>query len=528
MQSASSKPPPSRKRSDKRINVFGIFYLLINTLASGGAVMGSANENSSAACPEEPTGPQPLVPQKPELSEPQKQALFEAVAWQVAAAVCGWPMPPLADRLPQLADKPVFGSFVSLKRAKQLRSCCGYLGGEILLAEAVQQAAIRAAKDDPRFPPIEPEELDRLHMDVWLLWNMEPVPGQGEQRCEGFEIGRHGLQVVRGDARGLLLPSVAVEHHLDARRFLEQVCLKAHLPPDAWKDPSTSVFRFEGYAISGPFPLRVRHPVQAGRFYPGSPTEIQQELDGLLDGPTVQLQRCRAVLVPHAGWVFSGRVAGAVLRQVEFPDRAMVFCPAHTPGLARWAVAPHDIWILPGGGVASDAHLARQLAEAVEGWQLDPTSHQYEHAIEVLLPFLARLAPQMRVVGVAMLGGKWAELQQFADQLARFLQSLPQLPLLIISSDMHHEELAGDAQTRRLDRLALQALQACDPELLYRTCLENHIAMCGMRPAVLVLETLRRMGLLQSAHLVAYATSAETELGRDARRVVGYAGMIFQ
>ncbi len=490
--------------------------------------MGSAKENSLAGTPEEPTGWQPIVPQRPELSESEQQALFEAAAWQVAATVCGWPMPPLADRLPEIAGKVVFGSFVSLKRAKQLRACCGYLGGELLLAEAVQQAAIRAAKDDPRFPPIEPEELDRLHMDVWLLWNLEPVSGQGEDRLQGFQIGKHGLEVIRGDARGLLLPSVAVEHHLDAQQFLEQVCLKAHLAPDAWKDPSTRVLRFEGYAISGPFPLQVRHPVQAGRFYPGRPAEIQRELDALLAGPERQPQACSAVLVPHAGWQFSGRVAGAVLRQVEFPERAIVFCPAHTPGLARWAVAPHDIWILPGGGVASDRHLAHQLADAIDGWQLDSTSHQYEHAIEVLLPFLARLAPHMRVVGVAILGGKWSELQHFADQLAHFLQRLSQLPLLIVSSDMHHEEVAGDAQTRRLDRLALDALETRNPERLYRTCVENHIAMCGMRPAVLVLETLRRLGRLQSAHLVAYATSAEAELGRDSRRVVGYAGMIFR
>lgn len=490
--------------------------------------MDSQEESSSARPPEnEESNRLGIAPVRPELSEAEEQALFEAAAWEVAASVCGWPMRRLADRLPEIAGKPVLGAFVSLKRAKQLRACCGYLGGEILLGEAVQQAAIRAAKEDPRFPPIEPEELDRLQMDVWLLWNMTPVPGQGEERRHGFQIGRHGLQIVRGDARGLLLPGVAVEHNLDAEGFLHQVCLKAHLPTDAWKDPSTNLFRFEGYAISGRFPLAVRHPAQAGRFYPSTPDEIDRELNAFLGGPR-EPQRCAAILVPHAGWQFSGRAAAAVFQEVEFPDRAIVFCPAHTPGMARWAVAPHDIWILPGGGVASDRQLARQLAEAVDGWQLDATSHQYEHAIEVLLPFLARLAPQMQVVGVSLLGGKWQELQQFADQLARFLQSLPQLPLLVISSDMHHEEVAGDAETRRLDRLALDALEAKNPERLYRTCVENHIAMCGMRPAVLVLETLRRLGLLQSVRLVAYATSAEAELGRDCRRVVGYAGMIFQ
>ncbi len=178
--------------------------------------MDFSTEDQSARTPktdssEEPTS---IVAIRPELSEEEQQTLFEVAAWQVAAAVCGWQVPSVEERLAVLASRPVLGSFVTLKRANQLRSCCGYLGGSIRLGEAVQQAAIRAAKDDPRFPPIEPEELDRLHMDVWLLWNMEPVPGRGEERRQGFQIGKHGLQVIRGHARGLLLPSVAVEHGL--------------------------------------------------------------------------------------------------------------------------------------------------------------------------------------------------------------------------------------------------------------------------------------------------------------------------
>ena len=75
----------------------------------------------------------------------------------------------------EIADMPLYGSFVSLKRGGQLRSCCGFLGVSVSLAEAVKRAAIRAAKDDPRFPPITPNELDILDMEVWLLWDPEPV-----------------------------------------------------------------------------------------------------------------------------------------------------------------------------------------------------------------------------------------------------------------------------------------------------------------------------------------------------------------
>ena len=115
---------------------------------------------------------------------------------------------------------PVYGAFVSLKREGHLRSCCGYLSPTATLAEAVSHAADRAAKDDPRFPPIAAEELDSLDMEVWLLWGPEEVAARGEDRVREVTIGVHGLQISRGSNRGLLLPGVAVEHHFDARTFL--------------------------------------------------------------------------------------------------------------------------------------------------------------------------------------------------------------------------------------------------------------------------------------------------------------------
>jgi AmmeMemoRadiSam system protein A len=204
---------------------------------------------------EDPQNQQPetpgLVPRRPELDETQQQRVFRAAGRRVAATVRGEPPEPMGAVLGEVAGRPLLGAFVSLKRSGKLRSCCGCLGDSIPLAEAVGHAAERAARDDPRFPPIAAEELDELGMEVWLLWNLEPVPGEGEARAAGFEIGKHGLQVARGAARGLLLPSVAVDHGLDAWGFLRQVCLKARLPADAWMDDDTALMRFQGYSIRG-------------------------------------------------------------------------------------------------------------------------------------------------------------------------------------------------------------------------------------------------------------------------------------
>jgi AmmeMemoRadiSam system protein B len=231
-----------------------------------------------------------------------------------------------------------------------------------------------------------------------------------------------------------------------------------------------------------------------------------------------------AAMVPHAGWVYSGRLAAATLSRVQIPSQVIVFCPKHRPGGAEWAVAPHQTWSLPGVQVASDAELARHLAQSITGLELDAAAHRQEHAIEVQLPILARLAPQARVLGITIGGGEPASLGRFAEQLAQAMSALPERPLLVISSDMNH--YAGLAETEELDRQALDAIRALNPERLYQTVTQKRISMCGMLPAVIVMQTLRRLGALNQCDVVGYTTSAEAS--GDRSRVVGYAGVLFR
>src|SRR5205085_4272364 len=153
----------------------------------------------------------------------------------------------------------------------------------------------------------------------------------------------------------------------------------------------------------------------------------------------------------------------------------------------------------------------------------DAAAHQREHGIEVELPLLARLAPESKVVGIALGQGDLAGCRRFAEGLAGLLRERTDQPLLLISSDMNH--FASDAETRRLDALALAALERRDAEVLYRTVQEHSISMCGVLPAVIVLETLRLLGRLKKAERVGYATTADVT--GDTSRVVGYAGMLF-
>ncbi len=480
-------------------------------------------------------GPSPDCPKtphrtaRPTLTDAQQQQILEAASRRVTAAVYGRPRESVRACLGEIAETLVYGAFVTLKRDGRLRSCCGHITETVRLADALDVAADRAATDDPRFPPIMPSELQQLEMDVWVLWGPENVEERGEGRIKAVTIGRHGVQIARGHNRGLLLPGVAMEHGFDAKTFLEQVCLKAGLPRNAWKEDDVRLRVFEGNSIHGCLKVacdEARPPAVAGGFYPGEPAELQQALDTIFATaePAIPPEEWAAVMAPHAGWIYSGRLAAAVYRRVKFPSQIVVLCPKHRPHGARWAVAPHQRWLFPGGQMASDPDLAHQLCATITGLEMDAVAHQQEHAIEVQLPLLARVAPESKVVGIVVGDASLPELLCFGTAMAMVLRELPERPLIVISSDMNH--FANDEATRRLDRLALQAIASLNPERVYETVRANRISMCGMAPCVATMEALRWMGGLNRCEQVGYATSADA--GGSTDRVVGYAGLLFR
>ena len=161
---------------------------------------------------------------------------------------------------------------------------------------------------------------------------------------------------------------------------------------------------------------------------------------------------------------------------------------------SSWAVAPHRTWQLPGRCLDSDPELARLLAESIPGLELDAAAHVHEHAIEVQLPLVARLSPHSRVVGITIRAGELEDLQRFGEQMAGVLAGLSERPLLVISSDMNH--YADDGETRRRDRMALEALASLDPDRLYRTVHDNRISMCGVHCRRSWCYALRRLNAL--------------------------------
>ena len=266
----------------------------------------------------------------------------------------------------------------------------------------------------------------------------------------------------------------------------------------------------------------VRPPAVAGSFYPADPADLGRQVEALLAECPRQPAQWAGAMVPHAGLVYSGRLAAAVLSRIAIPDVVLVIGPKHTRLGVDWAVAPHKTWSIPGATIASDPELAQTLVDAIPGLKRDAAAHEREHAIEVELPFLARLAPEARVVGIALGGADWTHCRQFAEGLAAVIRALPRPPLLLISSDMNH--YATDRETRILDEIALKAMERLDPKHLLDTVTEHDISMCGLIPAVIVMETLRLLGGLSRLEHVGHATS--TDVNGDTGRAVGYAGVL--
>lgn len=266
----------------------------------------------------------------------------------------------------------------------------------------------------------------------------------------------------------------------------------------------------------------VRTPAVSGTFYPADPSELRQMVGGLLQQHTGVAEDCSAVMVPHAGLRYSGGIAAAVFRRVKIPDRVILIGPKHTRLGVDWAIAPHDRWSVGDQTLQADLPLARELAEAIPGLQLDAAAHAREHCIEVELPFLAQLASQSRIVGMALGSGDFERCQVFAEGLVRVIGDLQPRPLMVISSDMNH--FADDTENRRLDEIALQSMETLDPRHLYDTVAKEQISMCGLIPAVIVMLALQQLGSLGRCERVAYGTSAD--VSGDTSRVVGYAGML--
>lgn len=270
--------------------------------------------------------------------------------------------------------------------------------------------------------------------------------------------------------------------------------------------------------------ILLRHPAVAGRFYPDDPEELRAEVRAYLapdDSKDFAPIRAVGCIAPHAGYMYSGHVAGAVFARIEIPQLCVVMCPNHT-GMGRaLSVMSEGAWETPLGEVAIHDGFASALKRRFPALEEDTAAHRAEHAAEVELPFLQSLQPQLRFVPIALGTGRLEVLEQLGLALADVIAQHGEPVLLVASSDMNHYE--SDAVTRVKDHRAIERILTLDPRGLHEVVTQQDISMCGYGPTVAMLTAARQLGA-KSAELVKYATSGDVSGDRD--MVVGYAGVV--
>jgi MEMO1 family protein len=265
----------------------------------------------------------------------------------------------------------------------------------------------------------------------------------------------------------------------------------------------------------------VRTPAVAGKFYPRDADELRR---GILEYTSPKVRsRIAAIgcIAPHAGYVYSGHVAGAVYSQMEIHRRVIVLCPNHTGKGHPLAIMTRTAWLTPLGEVAADAELGAALLQRFSALQEDSAAHRSEHAIEVQLPFLQSLRQDLSFIPIAVGTRDFEILQGLGQAIADVISTEPDKVLVIASSDMNHYE--SDAVTRIKDHKAIARVLALDARGLWEIVMREDISMCGFGPSVAMLTAATQLGA-KTAALVKYATSGE--IFGDYEQVVGYAGIV--
>lgn len=265
----------------------------------------------------------------------------------------------------------------------------------------------------------------------------------------------------------------------------------------------------------------IRPPAVAGQFYPGQAQQLRTQVQRLLAHGARTPVRALGVISPHAGYIYSGRVAGETFAGVVVPERVVVLGPNHHGLGLPLAVSGATAWHTPLGDVIIDEALRQALLTAVPELAVDDAAHRPEHSLEVQLPFLQQRQNQLKVLPICIGPLPLETLQSFGRQLGRVLAELGEPCLLVASSDMTHYESAEAAQEK--DFSALEKVLQLDAEGLYRQVLGQRISMCGVLPSVIMLAAVRELGAT-SARLVRYTNSGEVT--GDTSEVVGYAGVI--
>jgi AmmeMemoRadiSam system protein B len=267
--------------------------------------------------------------------------------------------------------------------------------------------------------------------------------------------------------------------------------------------------------------METRTPAVAGRFYPEDPQTLRKAVEKMLVPAFTPLREVFGVMVPHAGYMFSGGVAGKTFASITPPATAILLGPNHFGMGTPAALWDSGMWATPLGETGVDGNLAKSLARECRRLTPDRQAHYNEHSLEVQVPFLQSINPAMKIVPIMFRLGNLEDLLAIGRMLAGVLKDLSPRPLLVASSDMNHFE--PHDLTLEKDGPVLEAILALDPERMWKEVRDGRVSMCGVEPVAVMLEAVRALGAT-GARLVEHTTSAP--VSGDYEKTVGYAGVI--
>ena len=266
----------------------------------------------------------------------------------------------------------------------------------------------------------------------------------------------------------------------------------------------------------------IRKPAVSGSFYSGDATQLKGDIEGFVVKDCTK-QSVLGIISPHAGYMYSGRVAGNLYSKVNIPDTVIILSPNHTGYGVPYSIWPGGKWRTPLGDVEVDEEVVNELVYLCDLIEKDQEAHVYEHAAEVQIPFIQYFNPLVKIVVMVISARNIGDLKTIGKSTSQVIQKLRPDALVVASSDMTHHE--SQTSVNRKDKIAINEVLSLNEDSLYRKVHDMHITMCGIYPAVTMLVCSKERGATK-AELVRYETSGDVTGDYD--HVVGYAGILIK
>jgi len=268
--------------------------------------------------------------------------------------------------------------------------------------------------------------------------------------------------------------------------------------------------------------LKIRRPVVAGQFYSSSKQQLTKEIESFLD-KKVAKKDVIGCMLPHAGYLYSGRVAAQTVSNIKIKDRVVLLGPNHTGQGAFFSIMTEGAWQTPLGEIKIDSDLAKRILKNSKYLEDDIMAHAYEHSLEVELPILQYFRQDFKIVPIAFLSDDLDALKKTGEEIAGVLKEpdIKDSVMLVASSDMTHYEPQADAEKK--DKEAINAILELDEDKLMDKIQQFNITMCGYAPVITMIKAAKLLGA-KNAELIKYQTSGD--ITGDTKSVVGYAGII--